>query len=149
VSRGRRELPIIVSMTLLSRWTSWAPQLLSLLRIVAAAIFVTSGTMKLFAFPMGMPPDGKTTVPLMTQIGIGAILEVVGGVLLLIGLFTRPTAFVLSGMMAVAYFQFHAPQNFWPTINMGIPAILYCWLWLYMSAAGPGPWSVDAALGRK
>jgi putative oxidoreductase len=128
-------------------WSGWAPRLLSLLRIVAAAIFVLSGTMKIFAFPAGMPPDGGTA-PLLSQVGIGGLLELVGGGLVLVGLFTRPAAFVLSGEMAVAYFQFHAPQGFWPVLNGGIPAILYCFLWLYVSAAGPGPWSVDA-LRRK
>lgn len=126
-----------------AKWPTWAPQLLSVLRIVAAFIFMTSGTMALFAFPAGIPPDGGT-VPLWSQLWIGAVLEVVGGGLVLLGLFTRPVAFVLSGEMAVAYFQFHSAQSFWPTINMGIPAVLYCFLWLYISAAGPGPWSVDA-----
>jgi putative oxidoreductase len=132
----------------ISRWSILAPYLLSVLRIVGAAIFLTAGTMKLFAFPAGMPPDGKATASLMTQVGIGGVLEAVGGALLLLGLFTRPVAFVLSGMMAVAYFQFHAPGSFWPTINQGIPAILYCFVWLYISAAGPGPWSLDARRSR-
>jgi putative oxidoreductase len=113
--------------------------------MVAAAIFITSGTMKLFAWPMGMPPDGGTAV-LASQIGIGGLLEVVCGGLLLVGLFTRPSAFLMSGMMAVAYFQFHAPQGFWPTVNGGVAAVVYCFLWLYFSAAGPGPWSLDARL---
>ncbi len=126
-----------------AKWISWAPQLLSIFRIVAAAIFVTSGTMKVFAFPAGIPPDGGTA-PVMSQAWIGGVLEVVGGLLVLVGLFTRPAAFILSGEMAVAYFQFHAPGSFWPTINQGIPAILYCFLFLYLSAAGPGPWSLDA-----
>jgi putative oxidoreductase len=125
-----------------SRWSAWAPQLLSLLRIVAAFMFIQSGTVKLFGFPMPMP-DGSTA-SLMTQVGIGALLELVGGGLLLVGLFTRPVAFVLSGEMAVAYFQFHAPQSFWPVVNQGQPAVLYCFIWLYLSAAGPGPWSLDA-----
>lgn len=129
-----------------ARWSAWAPQLLSLLRIVAAFMFIQSGTVKLFGFPMPMP-DGSTA-SLMTQIGIGALLELVGGGLLLVGLFTRPVAFVLSGEMAVAYFQFHAPQSFWPVVNQGQPAVLYCFIWLYLSAAGPGPWSLDA-LRRK
>lgn len=132
---------------LADKWIASAPQLRSIMRIVAAAIFITSGTMKLFAFPMGMPPDGGTA-PLLTQIGIGGILEVFGGALVLIGLFTRPVAFILSGMMAVAYFQFHFPSSFWPTINQGIPAILYCFIWLYYSAAGAGPWSLDARRGK-
>jgi putative oxidoreductase len=132
--------------SLLTTWSGWAPYVKSLLRIVAAAILVTSGTTKLFAFPSPMPNGMK--IDLMSQIGIGAILEVVGGTLLLIGLFTRPAAFVLSGMMAVAYFQFHAPGSFWPTVNQGTAAILLCWIFLYLSAAGPGPWSVDARMGR-
>ena len=134
--------------SLVARWQAAAPQLLSVLRIVAAFIFITSGTVKLFAFPMGMPPDGGT-VPLMTQLGIGALLEVVGGGLMLVGLFTRPVAFVLAGEMAVAYFQFHQPQNFWPVVNQGVAAVLYCFIWLYISAAGAGPWSLDALRERK
>jgi putative oxidoreductase len=132
---------------IVAKWSTWAPQFLSLLRIFTAAIFITSGTSKLFAFPSGMPPDGGTAPP-MTQIWIGGVLELVGGVLLLVGLFTRPTAFILSGMMAVAYFQFHAPGGFWPTMNGGEAAILCCFIWLYISAAGPGPWSIDAARRR-
>ena len=128
-------------------WIDWAPQVRSVLRIVAALVFIQTGTMKLFAFPVGMPPDGGTA-PLLSQVGIGGILEVFGGFLILIGLFTRPIAFVLSGMMAVAYFQFHFPQNFWPVINNGTPAILYCFVWLYFSSAGPGPWSVDAIIRK-
>ena len=129
------------------RWISWAPQFLSILRIVAGLLFIPIGTMKLFAWPMGMPPNGGTA-PLMSEIGIGGILEVVGGVLILIGLFTRPVAFILSGEMAVAYFQFHAPMGFWPMMNQGQPAILFCFIFLYLSAAGAGPWSVDALRGR-
>ena len=132
---------------LVAKWSAWAPQLRSVLRIVAAFMFMQSGTMKLFAFPIGMPPDGGTA-PLMSQIGIGGILEVFGGGLLLLGLFTRPVAFLLSGEMAVAYFQFHAPQSFWTVVNNGMPAVLYCFLWLYFSAAGPGPWSLDAKRGN-
>ena len=132
---------------IVSQWTGWSPQLRSVLRIVSAFIFITSGTTKLFAFPAGVPPNGGT-IPPMSQIGIGAVLEAVGGTLLLLGLFTRPVAFLLAGEMAVAYFQFHAPSNFWPTINQGVSAILFCFIWLYLSAAGPGPWSLDA-LRRK
>ena len=132
---------------LAARWRSWAPQLRDVLRIVAAFVFILSGTMKLFAFPAGVPPDGGT-VPLVSQAGLGGLLEVLGGGLLLLGLFTRPAAFILSGEMAVGYFQFHFPQGFWPTLNGGIPAILYCFVWLYFSAAGAGPWSLDARRGR-
>lgn len=128
---------------IVAKWPSLAPQLQSVLRIMAAFMFMLSGTMKLFAFPMGMPPDGSTA-KLMSQIGIGGILEVFGGGLLLFGLFTRPVAFILAGEMAVAYFQFHAPQGFWPIMNGGVAAALYCFIWLYFSAAGAGPWSLDA-----
>ena len=130
-------------MSIIRSWQSWAPYILSLIRIVAAAIFITSGTMKIFGWPAPMP-EGMTFT-LMSQMGLGAVLEVFGGGLLLLGLAARPVAFVLAGMMAVAYFQFHAPQGFWPTVNGGIPAILFCFLWLYISAAGPGPLSLDRA----
>ena len=135
-------------MTMSSAWIGSAPRLLSMLRIVAAAVFVTAGTMKLFAFPVGAPPDGAT-VPLLSQMGIGALLEIAGGGLVLLGFLTRPTAFILSGEMAVAYFQFHAPQGFWPIANGGTAALLYCFLFLYLSAAGAGPWSVDALRERR
>ena len=135
-----------MSPSIVEKWSAWAPRLKSVLRIVAAFLFMQAGTMKLFAFPIGMPPDGGTA-PLMSQIGIGGILEAFGGGLLLLGLFTRPVAFILSGEMAVAYFQFHAPKGFWPIINGGGDAIFYCFLWLYFSAAGAGPWSLDAARG--
>jgi putative oxidoreductase len=130
-----------------TRWSGLSPQLLSVLRIVAALMFLQAGTVKLIGWPVPMP--GGATASLMTQTGIGGLLEAVGGFLLLIGLFTRPVAFVLSGEMAVAYFQFHFPQGFWPIVNQGQPAVLYCFIWLYFSAAGAGPWSVDALRTRK
>lgn len=130
-----------------AKWIAAAPYLLSLLRIVAALVFVFGGMMKLFAFPVAIVPGGGT-VTMMSQAGLGAILELLGGMLLVLGLFTRPVAFILSGMMAVAYFQFHAPQSFWPMVNGGIPAVLYCFVWLYFSAAGAGPWSLDAKRGK-
>ncbi len=128
-------------------WAKREPELRSVLRIFAAALFMTAGSTILFAFPTGVPPNGGT-VPLLTQTGLGGALELFGGALLLIGLFTRPVAFVLAGEMAVAYFQFHAPQGFWPTVNGGGPAILNCFVFLYLSAAGAGPWSLDALRGR-
>ncbi len=97
---------------------------------------------------MGIPPNGGT-VPLMSEAGLGGILEVFGGALVLVGLFTRPVAFILAGEMAVAYFQFHFPHNFWPIINGGTNAVLYCFIWLYFSAAGAGSWSLDAMLRRR
>jgi putative oxidoreductase len=129
-------------MALATRWITLAPYLLALLRMIAAAMFVAGAMMKLFGIPIEIVPGGGT-VPFLTQGGIGSMLELVGGVLLLIGLFTRPAAFVLSGTMAVAYFQFHAPLSFWPMVNNGMPAILYCFILLYLSAAGPGAWSLD------
>jgi len=130
-----------------SRWTALTPYLLSLLRIVAAFVFIQYGTTKLLAWPGAIIPGGGT-VPLMTQAGIAGLLEMVGGSLLLVGLFTRPVAFILSGEMAFAYFIGHAPRGLWPVLNEGSGAILFCFIYLYLSAAGPGPWSVDAALRR-
>ena len=130
------------------KWISAGPYLQSVLRIVSAIIFMLAGTSKLFAFPVGMPPNGGTA-QLLTQIGIGGLLEVFGGGLMLLGLFTRPVAFILSGEMAVAYFQFHFPQSFWPTVNGGVAAVIYCFVWLYFSAAGAGLWSLDAMRGKK
>ena len=130
------------------RWQKYAPELLSLFRIVAAFLFIQYGTMKLFAFPAGMPPDNGTAAA-FTQIWFAGVLETFGGLLILIGLLTRPVAFVLAGEMAVAYFQGHAPGGFWTVLNGGGPAVLFCFLFLYLSAAGPGPWSVDALRGRR
>ncbi|MBI4547731.1 MAG: DoxX family protein [Ignavibacteriae bacterium] len=128
---------------IVTQWSAWAPYLQGVLRIVASLMFMLAGTMKLFAFPAGMPPDGSTAQA-FSQIWIGGVLEVFGGALVLVGLFTRSIAFILSGEMAVAYFQFHAPQSFWPIMNNGVPAVLYCFVWLYFSAAGAGSWSLDA-----
>ncbi|WP_338661420.1 DoxX family protein [Pararoseomonas sp. SCSIO 73927] len=124
----------------------WAPRVLSVLRIVAALIFLLHGTQKLFAFPG--PPAGGALPPVMSLLWVGAILELVGGLLLLIGAFTRPVAFILSGEMAVAYWMFHAPRNLYPTLNGGDASILYCFVFLYLVFAGPGPWSVDAARNK-
>ncbi len=124
-------------------WRKWEPQVRSALRIVAAFMFMQVGSVKLFAFPVGMPPSGGTA-NLYSELGLAGVLEVFGGGLMLLGLFTRPVAFMLSGEMAVAYFQAHAPHSFWTVINQGALAVLYCFLWLYYSVAGPGPWSLDA-----
>ena len=121
----------------------WAPQIRSLLRIVTAATFLTHGTMKLFGWPAAMD------FPLDTMMTVAGVLEVVGGLLLVIGLFSRPVAFVLSGMMAVAYFMAHAPGGFFPMLNGGEAAMLFCFVFLYIAAAGPGPWSLDAALAKR
>jgi putative oxidoreductase len=129
-----------------SKWPTFAPYLLSLLRIAAAFLFVQSGTVKLFGFPTA-PPGG--TPAAFSLHWFAGVLETFGGALLLVGLFTRPVAFLLSGQMAVAYFQAHAPHGFWPAENGGGFAALFCFVWLYISAAGPGPWSLDAKLGRR
>jgi putative oxidoreductase len=128
-------------MTILTRWRSASPELLSVLRIVTAFLFSLHGTAKLFAFPAPIPGG---TVPLASLAGAAGVLEVFGGLLLLLGLFTRPVAFLLSGEMAVAYFKAHAPQGFWPTLNHGELAAFFCFVWLYVSSAGAGPWSLDA-----
>ena len=124
-----------------------APYLLSILRMVAAFVFITYGTTKLFAWPEATIPGGA--VALTSRLGMAASMEIVGGTLLLLGLFTRPVAFVLSGEMAFAYFIRHAPMGFWPVLNDGTPAVLFCFIWLYISAAGPGPWSLDAVMRRR
>lgn len=131
---------------LAAAWGAKAPYLLGIMRIIAAFMFMQSGTVKMFGWPKAMPGGG--TVDLMSQMGIGATLEIVGGFLILIGLFTRPVAFILSGMMAVAYFQFHFPTSFWTVVNNGSPAVLFCFLWLYYSMVGPGKFSVDRLRGR-
>ena len=130
---------------LVAQWSAGAPYLLSILRIVAAFLFMQVGTAKLFAFPAAIMPNGGTA-PIASLVGMAGILETVGGVLLVVGLFTRPVAFLLSGEMAVAYFYGHAPLGFWPVLNQGAPAVYYCFLFLYISAAGAGPWSLDATL---
>ena len=120
--------------------------MLSVLRIVSGVVFITFGTMKLFNIPP-MPP-GQPPLDLMSQVGIAGILEVFGGLAFVLGLYTRPIAFLLSGEMAVAYFQGHFPQSFWPSENMGAPAILYCFIFLYFVFSGAGVWSIDAMIAH-
>jgi putative oxidoreductase len=124
-----------------------APYVLSALRIVAAASFITHGTQKLFGLP-SMQPGGGGGVALLSQFGLAGVLEVFGGALMLVGLFSRPVAFLLAGEMAVAFFQAHFPRSFWPILNGGEPALLFCFIWLYIAAAGPGALSLDSMLGR-
>jgi putative oxidoreductase len=132
----------------IEKWPVMGPRLQSILRIVAAMMFMLIVMMKLFAFPVGIFPNGGT-VHLMSELGLAGILEAFGGALLLIGLFTRPVAFLLAGEMAVAYFQGHSSHGIWPMTNGGQPAVLYCFIWLYLSAAGAGPWSLDAMRNKQ
>ena len=121
-------------------------RMLSVFRIVAGVVFVSAGTMKLFAYPpspVPMPP-----IPLFSEMWFGGMLETWGGLLIVLGLLTRPVSFVLAGEMAVAYFQFHFPKSPFPTVNNGVPAVLYCFLFLYLMLAGGGAWSLDALLAR-
>lgn len=120
-----------------------------LLRVVAGLLFFHAGGMKLFAWFGGIPPEMGGQPPLLSQIGIGGALEFFGGLAIMLGLLTQPVAFILSGEMAVAYFQFHQPHGLWPVQNHGVPAVLFCFIFLYMAAAGSGAWSLDALLRRK
>ena len=126
----------------------WAPQLLSVLRIVVAFLYFQVGSAKWFAFPAAIMPGGGTA-PVGSLVWFAGVIEVVGGTFLLLGLFTRPVAFILSGEMAFAYFIGHFPNGFWPVLNQGAPAVFYCFTFLYFSAAGAGPWSLDALLARR
>jgi putative oxidoreductase len=120
--------------------TVWAPRVLSVLRIVAAILFFEHGTAKL----LGFPATERAFPEFLSLPWFAGALEVIGGPLLILGLFTRPVAFILSGQMAVAYWIAHAPQSVYPLLNNGDAAILYCFIFLYLVFAGPGPWSIDA-----
>lgn len=123
-------------------WLSrWQPQLLAILRIVTALLFIAHGTVKLFGFPVPFQMPGELPPMLLAA----ALIELIAGSLILIGLMTRPAAFLASGMSAAAYWIGHAPQGPWPVANQGDAAILFCFVFLYIAAAGPGAWSVDAA----
>jgi putative oxidoreductase len=128
-------------MTDLNSFSSkWSPYVLSILRIVVALLFMEHGSQKLFSIP---PSAQANTAPLLSMAGVAGILEFFGGLLILLGLFTRPVAFILSGEMAAAYFMVHAPQGFWPVLNRGELAVLYSFVFLYLAAAGGGLWSID------
>jgi putative oxidoreductase len=120
---------------------AWAPRILSVLRIIVGLLFLCHGLVKLFGFPPGAKPGQAA---LFSLLGFAGVIELIGGVAIVFGLFTRPVAFVLAGEMAVAYFMVHAPQGFFPVLNGGEEAILYCFIFLYLAAAGAGPWSLDA-----
>ncbi len=123
-----------------SFYSQWTPRLLSVLRIVTALLFMQHGAQKLFGFLAAQP---SVTAPLFSMMGFAGVLELFGGLLLLLGLFTRPVALILSGQMAVAYFMAHAPQGFFPLQNKGELAVMYCFVFLYLAVAGAGAWSVD------
>lgn len=124
----------------------FTPTALTALRVVAGVLFLSHGLVKLAGFPEGAQPGA---VPLASLFGVGAIIEVVTGALVILGLFTRPAAFVASGQMAVAYWMFHAPGGYHPLLNGGEAAILYCFIFLFIAAAGPGAYALDANLRRR
>jgi putative oxidoreductase len=131
---------------MIGQLTAWAPRVLALLRIITALLFIEHGAMKLFHFPAAQPGAPS---PLPILMVVAGCLELGGGALVLLGLFTRPIAFLLSGEMAVAYFMAHFPQSPWPGLNQGDPPILFCWIFFYLVFAGPGAWSVDAVLEKR
>ena len=130
----------------MSKLDQWSPRVLSVLRIVTALLVVEHATMKFFAFPAAMPGPGGALPPIIIVAGV---IELVAGSLIALGLFTRPAAFLASGTMAAAYFIGHATQGFWPILNQGEAAIMFCFVFLYLVFAGPGSWSLDAILRRK
>lgn len=147
-------------------YASWTPRLLSVLRIVTAFLFIAHGAQKLFGFPAAPPPTPEERARQecvqkcapqqqqqqggrSTMITVAGALEFFGGLLFLFGLFTRPVAFIMSGLMAVAYFMAHAPGGFWPILNRGELAVLYCFVFLFFAVAGAGEWSLDRLLRRR
>jgi putative oxidoreductase len=123
---------------------AWAPRVRSLLRIFSGLLFLEHGLMKLVSFPAPLP--GGMHAPMGSMIWFAGVIETVGGALVALGLLTRPAAFIMSGEMAFAYFMVHAQHGMYPSLNGGDAAILFCFVFLYLAAAGPGPWSVDAAM---
>ena len=133
-------------------YSKWVPRVLSLLRMVAALLLMQHGAQKVFGLLVPTPapgaPSSHGTFTLLSLMGVAGVLEFFGGLLLLLGLFTRPVAFILSGLLAVAYFKQHAPGGFWPILNRGELAALYSFVFLFLSVAGGGEWSLDRLLGR-
>jgi putative oxidoreductase len=123
----------------------WTPRILGILRIIIGFLFLQHGTAKLFGIPHVAMFDG---LQLVSVLGLAGILELVGGLLILVGLFTRPTAFILSGEMAFAYFMAHAPHGLLPILNQGELAVLYCFVFLYLAVAGAGDYSIDATRSK-
>lgn len=128
-----------------STLAEWEPRILSILRIVAAILFFEHGTQKIFGIPTPKNPPPES----FSLIWVAGWMEIIGGLLLLLGLFTRPVAFLLSGQMAFAYWIAHAPQNVYPVLNGGDGAILFCFIFLYLVFAGPGSWSLDATRSNR
>ncbi|HEX7966693.1 MAG TPA: DoxX family protein [Stellaceae bacterium] len=126
-------------------YAQWSPRMLAVLRIMTGLLFLEHGTQKLLGFPPGPNPGP----PLFSLLGLQGVLELAGGLLIVLGLFTRPVAFILAGDMAVAYFMAHAPRSFFPAVNGGDAAILYCFVFLYLAAAGGGAWSLDEFRRRR
>lgn len=124
--------------------SAWSPRALALLRIVTGLLFLEHATMKFFHFPAPLMPG-----PLPSIFVAAGVIEITTSTLITLGLFTRAAALIASGEMAVAYFMIHLPQSFWPTLNKGEPAILFCFIFLYLAFAGPGAWSLDSILGRR
>ena len=130
-------------------WRATLPGLTLLaLRVISALVLFEHSTVRAFGFPVNPERPFRGAPELFTRPWFSTVLELAGGTLIVLGLFTRPTAFVLSGMMAVAYFIAHAPEHFFPIINGGEPAVLLCFIFLFLSANGPGPYSLDAVIGR-
>ena len=125
---------------------SWSSRALAALRIVAGLLFLAHGVIKVFGFPAGAEPGQQE---LLSLFGIGGVIELITGLLLILGLFTRPAAFIASGQMAVAYWMFHFPSSPYPAVNGGDAAILYCFIFLYIFTAGPGAWSIDNRTAKR
>ena len=134
-------------MDVTAKALTWAPRVLSLLRIVAALLFIEHGAQKIFDFPPAATPHPYVLMSLVP--GLAGLIEFIGGILILLGLFARCAAFVASGEMATAYFMAHLPRSVFPLLNGGDTAILFCFVFLYIAFAGPGPWSLDAVLRKK
>jgi putative oxidoreductase len=146
LAKAAGALPLATSVPDDALTAVWAPRVLSILRIVSALLFLEHGTMKLFAFPAGMPGAPHPMPPLELAAGV---IEIAAGGLMALGLFTRAAAFVASGEMAVAYFLAHAPRGFWPALNLGDLAVLWCFLFFFFVFSGAGPWSLDAVVRRR
>lgn len=129
-------------MPMESTLAGWTPRVLSLLRFMAGLLLLQHGSQKILSFP----PGERAGVEIASLIGVSGLIELVCGILLVLGLFSRPAAFIASGFTAVAYFMVHAPQSFFPIVNGGELAVLYCFTFFYLFFAGPGPWSLDAMM---